>query len=212
MPEYTQFTIIQFSGSVSFHSFVYTKILMITGKNLCCTSAGMVKQNKIFEQIKEIFFLTNTTKHGFKRNTALVFFRKTFPLMEELIFTSESAYFSFCSVRKHKESIVIEQMWNGILIVGIVIIICILYIHGILFQLHKQQWNTIYKANNIRPSAVQIAMNFQFFDSKKIIVVRILKIDNRCFLCFCLPIRFLYRNRNSVTNQKVFLLIYLQEG
>ena len=211
MPEYPQFTVIQFSCRVSFHSLIYTKVLMITGKNLCCTSAGMIKQNKILEQIKEIFLFTYTTKHGFKRNTALVILSKTFPLMEELIFTSKSAHFRFCSVRKHKEGIVIEQMWNGILIISIVIVICILYIHSILFQLHKQQWNTIYKANDIRPSAVQIAVDFQFFNSKKIVVVWILKINDHCFPCFRLSIRLLYSNRDSITNQKIFLFIYLQE-
>ena len=54
-------------------------------------------------------------------------------------------------------------------------------------------------------------MDFQFFDCKKIVFFRILKINHSCLLGFSLSVRFLHCYRDTVTNQKIFLLIYLQQ-
>ena len=42
MPKYPQFPVIQFPCGIRFHCFIYTEILMVTGKNFSCISAGMV--------------------------------------------------------------------------------------------------------------------------------------------------------------------------
>ena len=45
-------------------------------------------------------------------------------------------------------------MGNGVQIVGVVTGVGILHIHIVVLQFHKQQRNTIDKADDIRPAAV----------------------------------------------------------
>jgi len=138
MPEYTQLTPVKLSCSISFHCFVHTKILMITGKYLSCISSRMVIKDKVLKQIKEVSFFTDTAQHCFKSYAPRFFFRKTFPFMEKLKLTSQSAHFCFHAIREHKKSIVVKQMRNSILIVGVIIIICILHVNSILFKFYKK--------------------------------------------------------------------------
>ena len=154
MPENTQFTIIQFSCCIGFHGLIYAKILMISGKDFSCMSTGVVIQNKVFKQIKEVFFLANTTEHCFKGNATLIFFCKSLPLMEKLILTAKSTNLRLCTIRQHKKRIVIKQMRNCILIICIIIIVCVLHIDCIFFQFYKQQWNTINKTYNVCSAAI----------------------------------------------------------
>ena len=86
-----------------------------------------------------------------------------------------------------------EQMRNGIQIVGVVVVIGILNIHCILLRFHEQERNAINKANNIRTATIVFTMNLQFFDGQEVVptlISWILKINDLSFLFLGLPIRF----------------------
>ena len=132
--------------------------------------------------------------------------------MKEFVLAAERAHLGFYAVGKDEESVVVEQMRNGIQIVGIVVGIGVLHIHRGLFQLHKQQGNAVDKAHDVGAAVVEIAADFQLLDGQKMIAFRVLKV-NQCrplFLCF--PTGALYRNGNPVPDEIVFFLVDLHEG
>ena len=55
-------------------------------------------------------------------------------------------------------------------------------------------------------------MDFQFLDGKKIVVFRMLKINDSGALFLCFSARLFHRDRDPIPNQKIFLLIDLQQG
>ena len=122
---------------------------MITRKDFGGVAARMVVQNKVFKQVKEVFFFANAAQHGFKRNAACVRFVQTLPFMEKLIFAAERADLCLHTVGEDKKRVVIKQLRNGVLIIGVVIGISILHVNVIAFQLDKQQRNTVDKADDI---------------------------------------------------------------
>lgn len=103
-------------------------------------------------------------------------------------------------------------MGDSVQIVSIVVGISVLHIHCVLFQLHKQQRDTIHKAHNICAAAVKIAVDFQLFDSQKVVVVRILKVNDCCFFLLSSTIWTLDSDRNTVPDKGVFFLVDLNQG
>ena len=131
MPEHAQLTVVQLSGFVGFDCLVHAEILVVPGQYLCRMSSGMVKEDKVFQQIQEIFLFANAAKHGFQRHAALFLLRQTLPFMEEFVLAAQRTDLGLCAVGKHKESIVIEQVRYRILIIGIVVIVGVLNVYGV---------------------------------------------------------------------------------
>ena len=124
----------------------------------------MIKQDEVFQQVEEVFFFADTSQHCFQRYATLLLLVQSLPLMEKLILTAQSTHLGLHTVGKDEESIVVEQMGDSVQIVSIVVGISVLHIHCVLFQLHKQQRDTIHKTHNICAAAVKITMDFQFLD------------------------------------------------
>ena len=118
--------------------------------------------------------------------------------MEKLKLTAKSSHPRFQAIGKYQKSIVVEKMGNSILIISVIILISILGIDRAIFKLHEEKRNSIYKPDNIRSSTIKFTIYLQFFDCQKIIIFRILKINNRSLLYFCLSIWFFYCNWNSI--------------
>ena len=138
MPEHAQLAVVQRSCLVCLDCLVHAEVLVVSGEDFCCVSARMVKEDEIFQQIKEVFLFANAPQHRFQRHTALLLLGQTLPLVEELILAAQSTDFRFRSVGEDEESVVVEQMGNGVLIIGVVIGVGILHVHGVLFQFDKQ--------------------------------------------------------------------------
>ena len=60
----------------------------------------------------------------------------------------------------------------------VVIVIRFAHIHTHLFQLDEQQRDAVHKADNIRPSMIQCSVNLHFLHGKKVVVGRIVKVDD----------------------------------
>ena len=212
MPEHAQLTIVQLSGFVGFDCLVHAEILVVPGQYLCRMSSGMVKEDKVFQQIQEIFLFANAAKHGFQRHAALFLLRQTLPFMEELILAAQRTDLGFRSIGEDQESVVVEQMGNGVQIVGVVVGIGILHIHGVLLQFDEQQRNPVDKADNIRAAAVQVAVDLQFLDGEEMVVIGIPEVDDRGIFGFCPAAGLLHGDRDTIPNEEIFLLVDLQQG
>jgi len=212
MPEHAQLTVVQLSGFVGFDCLVHAEILVVPGQYLCRMSSRMVKEDKVFQQIQEIFLFANAAKHGFQRHAALFLLRQTLPFMEELILAAQRTDLGFRSIGEDQESVVVEQMGNGVEIIGVVVGVGILHVHRVLLQFNKQQRNPVDKADNIRTAAVQVAVDLQLFDGEEMVVIRIPEVDDRGIFGFCPAAGLLHCDGDAVTNQEIFFLVDLQQG
>ena len=212
MPEYAQLALIQFPRFVSLDRLVDAQILVVAGQNLGGAAVGVVKEDEVLQQIEKGFLFADAPEHGFQRHVALLLLLQTLPLVKEFVLAAERAHLGFYAVGKDEESVVVEQMRDGIQIVGVVVGIGVLHIHRGLFQLHKQQRNAIDKAHDVGAAVVEIAADFQLLDGQKMIAFRVLKVNQRRTLFLGFPTGTLYRDGNPVPDEIVFFLVDLHEG
>ena len=175
-------------------------------------SAGVVKKDEILQQIKEILLFADAPEHGFQSHAALLFFLQPFPLVEKLVFAAQRAHLGLQSVGEDQEGVVVEQVGDGVQIVGVVVGVGVLHVHPGGLQLHKQQRNAVDKAHNIRPAAVQIPVDFQFPDGEEVVVVWVLEVDNGSVFFLCFAAGLLHGDGDAVPNQEIFFLVDLQQG
>ena len=104
-----------------------------------------------------------------------------------------------------------EQERNSVQVISVVFYVGVLHVHVIALELHEQQRKAVHKANDIRPAAVGVAVDLQFFDRQEVVAAWIVEIDHLDFPCLVLPVRLFHRDRDSVPDQEVFLFVYLQK-
>ena len=131
MPEHAQLAVVELSCFICLDRFIYTEILVVTGKDFYSIAAGVVIKDEILQQIKEVLFFADAAQHRFQGYDALLFFVKALPFMEEFILAAQRADLGFGAVRQYKEGVIIEQMRYRILIIGIIIIVGVLYVYGV---------------------------------------------------------------------------------
>ena len=212
MPEHTQLAVVQLAGLIGFDRLIDAEILVVPGKDFCCMPTRVVKQDEVFQQIQKVFLFADAPEHGFQRHTALLLLGQTLPLVEKLIFAAQGTHLGLHAVGEDEKGIVEEQVRNSILIVGVVIGVCLLHIHGVLFQLYEQQRDAVDKADDIRAAAIQIAVDLQLLDGEEVVVVRILKINDSGALFFRFAVGLFDGDRDAVPDQEILFLVDLQQG
>ena len=76
----------------------------------------------------------------------------------------------------------------------------------------EEDRDAVDKSHDIRPAAVQFAVDFQFLDGQKVVVQRIIKVKYPHTPDFRLSVRLLDRNRDAIPEIAVLLLIDLDQG
>ena len=132
--------------------------------------------------------------------------------MEELILAAQRTDLGFRSVGEDQKSVVVKQMRNGILIVGVIVGVGILHVHRVLLQFDEQQRNPVDKADDIRTAAVQVAVDLQLLDGEEMVVIRIPEVDDRGIFGFCPAAGLLHGDRDTIPNEEILLLVDLQQG
>ena len=182
---------------------------MVAGENFGSTAAGMVKEDEVFQKVDESFFFADAAKHGLQFHAAGVGFFEAFPFVEKFVFTAEGTDFGVMAVAQNEEGVVIKELRDGILIVGEVVGVGILNINIDRFELHKEQRDAVDKTDDIGAATVVVAVDFEFFDGEKMVVERILKIDEFGGAGGDFAIGEFYGNGDTVADEEIFFLIDL---
>ena len=131
--------------------------------------------------------------------------------MEEFIFAAKRSYLSLHAIGKHKEGVVVEQKRYGILVICVIICISAFNVHIIPLQFYEQKGQAIYKTNDICPSTVKVSVNLQFLNSKKMMIIGIIKVDYSSLLFLRLSVLLLNCYRNTITDHEILLFVDLKQ-
>ena len=131
--------------------------------------------------------------------------------MEEFILAAQRSDFRLDAVGEYQERVIVEQMRYRVEIVRVIIDVCVLDVHSVLFQFNEQQRNTVDKADDVRAAAVLVAVNLHFLDRKNIVVLRALKNDYRGFLRFGFAVRTLDLYGDAVADEEIFFFVNLEQ-
>ena len=210
MPENTQSTIAQLAVTVRFHGLVHAEILMIAGHNLRRMTAGMIEEDKVFQQVKEILLFADTAQHGFQADRALIILFQSLPLVEEFILAAEGADPGIHTVGEHHKGIEPEQLGHRVLIVPVVAVIGLTHIHAHLFQLDEKQRDAVHKANDVCPAVIQRALHHQLLHGEKVVIGGVIKINDTSQTLFDAAIRQAKVHRHAVRDEAILGLVGLQ--
>ena len=81
------------------------------------------------------------------------------PVIEMLEFAGNRTDFGVNTVPQDDESIVVEQMWDRVLVVGKVLLVGSLDVLVDIFELHEHERYAVHEAHDIGAAAIQIALN-----------------------------------------------------
>ena len=211
VPEHAELAVIQLSGGVGLDRLVDAEVLVVAGQNLGGAPARVVIEDKVFKQVEEVFLFADTAQHGFQRDAARLLLAEALPFVEEFVLAAEGAHLGLHAVGEHEEGIIIEQMRDRVQIVRVVVGVGVLHVHCGVFELHEQQRQAVDEADNIRPAAVEIAVDLHFLHRKEAVFRRVLKVDHHGALRLRASVGAADGDRDAVAQEEVFFLIDLHE-
>ena len=211
MPEDAELAIVELARGVGIDRFVDAEILVVARQDLGGAPAGVVKEDEVFKQVEEVFLFADAAQHGFQRDAAGLLLVQTLPLMEKLVLAAEGADLGLHAVGEHQESVVIKELRDRVQIIPVVVGVGVLHVHRGVFELHEQQRQAVYKADDIRPAAVEVAVDLHLLHREEVVFRRVLKVDEGGAPCFAFPVGAADGDGDAVAQEEVFLLVDLQE-
>ena len=218
VPEHAQLAVIQLPGRVGLDRLVDAQVLVVARQDLGGAAAGVVIEDKVFKQVEEVFFPADAAQHGLQRHAAGFLLVEALPLMEELILTAERADLGLHPVREDQKGVVIEEVRDRVQIVRVVVGVGVLHVHRGVFQLHEQKRQAVDKAHDIRPAAVEIAVDLHLFHREEAVLRWVLEIDHQGAALLRAPVGAADGDGDAVAQEEVFvaqeevfLLVDLQE-
>lgn len=184
---------------------------MVAGQDLGGAAAGVVIEDKVFKQVEEVFFPADAAQHGLQRDAAGLLLIEALPLVEELVLAAEGAHFGLHPVGEDQKGVVSEKVRDRVQIVRIVVGVGVLHVHRGVFELHEQQRQAVDKADDIRPPAIEVAVNLHFLHREEAVFRRVLKVDHHGAALLRAPVRAANGDGDAVAQEEVFLLVDLQE-
>ena len=185
---------------------------MIAGQDLGGASAGVVKEGEVLQQIQKVLLFADPPEHRLQGHAARLLLAEAFPLMEKLVLAAKGTHLGLQAVGEDEKGVVVEQAGDGVQVVGVVVRVGVLHVHGVLLQLHKQQGDPVDESHDVRAAAVQVAVNFQFLDGQEVVVVRVLEVDDLGPLLLGFSVGALDGDGDAVPDEGVLFLIDLHEG
>ena len=187
---------------------------MVPGEDLGGAAAGVVVEDKILEEVQEIFLFADTTEHGLQLHAAGIVLLESLPFVEEFVLAAEGADFGLLAVGEHDEGIEVEEMGNGILVVGVVFGVGIPDIHIEVFQFDEEQGKAVDEAQDIRAFAVEaeFVVDLQLLDGEEVVVFGVAEVED-LDPAFLLGLAGLADgDGDAVPEEAVFLLVDLHGG
>ena len=212
VPENAQLAVLELSGLVGFHRLVDTEVLVVAGEDLGDTAARVVVQDEVFKEIHEILLVTDTEEHGLQIHRSHLILLESLPFVEELVFGAEGTDLGLQTVGEHEEGVEVEQMGDGIQIIGVVAVIGGLDVHVLLFQLDEQERDTVDKAHDIGSAAVQIAVDLHLLDREKMVFGGLFEIEDGGVAGLVCTARLSDLYGDAVAEHGILFLVDLHEG
>ena len=184
---------------------------MVAGQDLGGAPAGVVIEDEVFKQVEEVFLLADAAQHGFQRDAARLLLAETLPFVEEFVLAAEGAHLGLHAVGEHEEGVVVEQMRARVRIVRVVVGVGILHVHRGVFELHEQQRQAVNEADDIRPAAVEIAVDLHFLHREEAVFRRVEKVDHHGTLRLRAPVGAADGDGDAVAQKEILFLVDLHE-
>ncbi len=183
---------------------------MVAGDDFDRLAGAVIKHDEVLKEIEKIAFYADAFQQGFHSHHARLIFVQAFPFVKIFILAGKRADFGVNAVCQHDHGVMVEQMRDGIFVIGQILLVrgAGVFIQG--FEFHEQQRQAVDKADQIGPAAIGRPPHPQFPCRQKMVLARLLKVEDpqAAFDEFAVGAAKLHLH--AVFEERVFLLIDLQ--
>ena len=124
VPEYTKFALPLLALAHRLDGEVDTEELVIAGKDLLELAGGLVEKDEVLHDVHEVLLVADPFKQRLHVHHARLLLSQAFPVVEVLPLCSYRADLRLFPVAEHNDGVVMEEMRDGVLVIGKVLLKC----------------------------------------------------------------------------------------
>ena len=212
MPEHAQLAVTHLAVRVGGHGLVHAQVLVVAGEDLRGLGPGVVEQDEVLEQVHERALVAHAQEHRVEIDRARVALGEALPLVEELVLAAERPDLGLEPVGEHHERVEVEELRDGVLVVGVVVLVGAAHVLVVPLELNEQQGYAVHEAHQVGPLVVDPvgAVHPHLLDGGEAVVLRVLEVEDLRLLGVGAPVVANELHRDAVAQHLVLLLVSLQ--
>ena len=122
MPEHPQLALARLAVAHRLDGAVDTKKLMVAGDDLLRLAGGLIEQHEVLHQVEKVALLAHALEQCLHVHRTRRLLGQTLPLVEMLPATGDRADLRLLAVAEHHDGVVVEQVRDGVAVVGEVLL------------------------------------------------------------------------------------------
>ena len=212
VPEHAQLAPVDGALLEGFDGLVGSQELVVAGDNLRRRGGEMVEKDEVLEQVHEVLLRANPAQHGGELDrSSLIRLVQSFPFVEELERASERADLRLEPVGEDNEGVVVEDLGDGALVVGEVVLVGAAHVLVVAFELHEHQRDSVHEADDVASPGVERRLHDELLAREEAVRLGVFEVENPGSLLVRRAVGTNALHRNAVAKHLVFLLVRLQQ-
>ena len=180
---------------------------MVAAEDLLGLTGGLIEENEVLQQVHEVRLVADALEERLHIYCARFVLRQALPLLEVFPLAGDRADLRVLAVAEHHHGIVVENVWNGVAVVRIVVFVGGLEILVDILALDKEQRQSVHKPDDVGSPAVEVALNPEFADTQEVVVLGVVEIEHAKSLFDSFAFCVLVAHLDAIADQVVLVLV-----
>ena len=156
---------------------VHAEELVVAGQNLPRLARRIVEENEVLNQVQEVALVADPLQQRLHVDHARLFFGQALPLVEVLPATGDRADLRLLPVGEHHRCVVVEQVGDGVAVVGVVPLEGGPEVAVDVLALDEQQRQAVDEADDVGAAAVEIPPHPQLAHAQEVVVGGLVEVE-----------------------------------
>ena len=189
---------------------VHAEILLVLRDDLDRPVAAVVEEDEVLEEVDEVGLRADALEKRLHVDDAGLVLVEPLPLPEQLERGRPGAESGVDAVAEHDEGVVVEDVGDGVLVVGEVLVPGVADVAVDVLQLHEQQRNAVHEACEVGAAPVQRPLDPELAHDEKVVLLRLAEVEYAQRPGLLAAARFPVRHLHAVAQQVVLVAVGLQ--
>ena len=185
---------------------------MVPGEDLPGLARRLVEDDEVLHEVHEVALVADTLEQCLHVHRTQFLLGQALPLVEMFPLAGDGAYLGLLAVAKHHDSVVVEEVRDGVPVVRVVLLEGGLQVLVDVLALHEEQRQAVHEADDVCPPAVEVAAHPQLAYAEEVVVFRILEIEYAQPCPHPSPLVVAERDLHAIAYQRVLLTVGRDDG
>ena len=178
---------------------------MVFGQDLLRLARGLIEEDEVLQEVHEVLFVADALEQGLHVHRAGLLFVQALPFVEVLPAAGDGADLGLLAVAEHDYGVVVEEVGDGVQVVGEVLLEGDLEVLVDVLALHEKQRQAVDEADDVRAPAVEVASHPELPHAEEVVFVRLVKVEEAQPLAHQLILFIPEGDLHAVSDQGVLL-------